>query len=792
MNAGLSAVVDVESGARELPVRTAVSAASAGGFSPVQVDFANVFREHLFLFGWILGLWKYVSSATVRHGDSTLDLLQLAVLVPRADVTKHFAATLTLDNDDHGFCLLVPLTDVREPAASVTLSVILTSGEAFDSHWSVVQGESALVEFFRQNQASFKWLLARLGPGAAPLREVVATAAPSAVETLAAAMLPIEFDVSVCCLLGNHVLLVAGSMADSDQRVTSARIVVGSLSLDVLAGAVFAGRPVGAVNGTASDADRPARHAFTCVFEIGAAAAAADKVLLNVVANGRQSDLRRPLVKDPMQACGELVDAVGALDGDSAIALIERVVALLDDSAPDQAVRERLSVAHRRAAERLPISIESVKPRIFLHLDGVIPIAEDGIFLQGWCNAEASELASVVCHNGFTSLAIDRLWVRHPRVDVAEYLLKVGINTSETEHGYSCFIPLQNKQAPYLLAVTSAAGVVRRLRIQLPVARSPALQTVREVLSVFTIQHRRLRELLDRHVGPAVRVTWAKRDHAEPEVISQHFGPQPSDPALSIIVPLFGRHDLAEYQMALFADDPEFRNFELIYFVDDPAIYDEFRFQCADLYEIYRVSFTVAFGGFNLGFAGANNCAARMARGRHLLLLNSDVFPKSPGWAGAMLKVYGELDEPGVLGIKLLYEDGSVQHAGMSFRRHASWSDLWINHHPYKGQSAVGLTGVHEVDAVTAACALIDRDLYRRLGGLSEDYIIGDFEDSDLCLRARSLGRRNRVSLDIEMYHLERQSQNRIGDSQWRTNLSLYNCWEHQQRWGEFIAERAS
>jgi GT2 family glycosyltransferase len=135
-----------------------------------------------------------------------------------------------------------------------------------------------------------------------------------------------------------------------------------------------------------------------------------------------------------------------------------------------------------------------------------------------------------------------------------------------------------------------------------------------------------------------------------------------------------------------------------------------------------------------------------------------------------------------------LYEDGSVQHAGMTFRRHAPWGDLWINEHLHKGQSAQGLTGVRKVEAATAACALVDTALYRELGGLSEDFIIGDFEDSDFCLRAVAAGRRNWVALDIELYHLERQSQDRIGEALWRANLTLYNCWQHHQRWAAQLA----
>jgi GT2 family glycosyltransferase len=172
--------------------------------------------------------------------------------------------------------------------------------------------------------------------------------------------------------------------------------------------------------------------------------------------------------------------------------------------------------------------------------------------------------------------------------------------------------------------------------------------------------------------------------------------------------------------------------------------------------------------------------------------MNSDVIPKRPGWVGDFLRIYRSLTRPGLLGAKLLYEDGSVQHAGIAFRRHAAWGDLWINDHPLRGQSPLGLSGVREVDAVTAACAFIDAALYRELGGFSEDYIVGDFEDSDLCLRASSAGRPNYIALDIELYHLERQSQNQMGDAIWRTNLTLYNCWLHNSRWAGLIEKTST
>jgi GT2 family glycosyltransferase len=96
-------------------------------------------------------------------------------------------------------------------------------------------------------------------------------------------------------------------------------------------------------------------------------------------------------------------------------------------------------------------------------------------------------------------------------------------------------------------------------------------------------------------------------------------------------------------------------------------------------------------------------------------------------------------------------------------------------------------SGLRKHISITGACMVMRRDLAEELGGFDEAYIIGDFEDSDLCLKLDARGLDSAVDLDLEMYHIERRSQASSART-WRMNLTLYNAWVHQRRWGDVIA----
>jgi GT2 family glycosyltransferase len=263
------------------------------------------------------------------------------------------------------------------------------------------------------------------------------------------------------------------------------------------------------------------------------------------------------------------------------------------------------------------------------------------------------------------------------------------------------------------------------------------------------------------------------------------YGEPPADPKISIIVPLYQRVDLVEHQLAHFGHDPEIAQADLIYVLDSPGAADYLARVAPALQELHAVPFRVATLNRNGGFAIANNLGSELARGDVLLLLNSDVMPDEPGWLGTMAAFHAATPDVGAVGAKLLFEDESIQHAGMYFQLSGETA-LWTNQHYFKGfsRSLDAANVTRPVPAVTAACMMIERALYQRVGGLWHGYVDGGSEDSDLCIRLLDAGRRNWYVADVELYHLEAQSY-RTPD---RTAHS-YNSWLQTHLLGERIEE---
>ncbi len=137
-----------------------------------------------------------------------------------------------------------------------------------------------------------------------------------------------------------------------------------------------------------------------------------------------------------------------------------------------------------------------------------------------------------------------------------------------------------------------------------------------------------------------------------------------------------------------------------------------------------------------------------------VLHLNNDVVATTPGWLEDMV---GWMSIPGVavVGAKLLYPNGTINHAGISISRQDGLAHVLFEREPAEEFGYFFLPhAARNVAAVTGACLLTRTDFYRRLGGFDEQDFAVAYNDVDYCLRAQADGGRVVITPQAVLTHL--------------------------------------
>ncbi len=156
-------------------------------------------------------------------------------------------------------------------------------------------------------------------------------------------------------------------------------------------------------------------------------------------------------------------------------------------------------------------------------------------------------------------------------------------------------------------------------------------------------------------------------------------------------------------------------------------------------------------------YSALNNSAAVKARGNILVFLNNDMKIINDEWLNELVK-YAINSEIGIVGAKLLYEDNTIQHAGIE----TAFDQLPnVAYHVYlraEDSDPRTIFPCH-YPAVTGACMAMRTSVFKELNGFNEQDLPIGFNDVDLCLKSLEAGYINLYTPFAKLYHYESQSR---------------------------------
>ena len=264
----------------------------------------------------------------------------------------------------------------------------------------------------------------------------------------------------------------------------------------------------------------------------------------------------------------------------------------------------------------------------------------------------------------------------------------------------------------------------------------------------------------------------------------------------TFIVCLFGKVEFFFVQQALFATGAGAADVEFIYVLNSPELAEALQKEARIAARIYGLSVTLVTLPGNAGFSAANNAATRYARSDRLVFMNPDVFPRDDGWAvrHAAILAGAPRHETALFGVPLFYDDGSLMHGGMCFEvdqallvrpEGITATGLIRVEHLGKGAPAWSATYTRPrpVPAVTGAFISAGRAWFEGLGGFTEDYVFGHYEDADLAMKSLQAGAPTWLQ-NFPLWHLEGKGSTRRPVHE---AGALVNRWLFTRRWGGLI-----
>lgn len=230
--------------------------------------------------------------------------------------------------------------------------------------------------------------------------------------------------------------------------------------------------------------------------------------------------------------------------------------------------------------------------------------------------------------------------------------------------------------------------------------------------------------------------------------------PLTEKPLVSILIPNKDQKESLELCIGSIREKTKYENYEIIIIENNSTTKEIF-----DYYEELKLDerIRVVTWEREFNYSAINNFGVKHANGRLLLFLNNDVEVRTDDW---MEELVGNCLRPevGITGVKLLYPDGTIQHAGTVIGIGGIAGHMFVNMPGERSGYLHKASLQMDYSAVTAACMMMKREVFEKIGGFEEQLSVA-FNDVDLCLRTNEAGYLVVYDPYVELYHYESKSR---------------------------------
>lgn len=252
-------------------------------------------------------------------------------------------------------------------------------------------------------------------------------------------------------------------------------------------------------------------------------------------------------------------------------------------------------------------------------------------------------------------------------------------------------------------------------------------------------------------------------------------------PLVSILIPNKDHAADLKKCMDSIEEKSTYRNFEFI-IVENNSTEEETFSYYKEIEK--RDNVRVLYYKEDFNYSRINNFGAKEANGEYVLLLNNDTEMIEPDSIKEMLDVCMRLDV-GIVGAKLLYEDNTIQHAGVIIGFGGVAGHAFIGQDRDDNGYFSRIISVQDLSAVTAACLMVRRSVFDEVEGLNEEFKVA-FNDIDFCLKVRKAGYLVVYNPYAQFYHYESKSRGQEDSAdkvaRFQQEIGLFG-----ERWGELL-----